>query len=91
MADTGGHPYASPLITQDQTAIQRKNTTSSASFDEKRNRVKDAEDVMSNDKEEDETTTFYQRFRPFILGAVAMVILGWWISSIVLKATRHRW
>lgn len=91
MADTGGHPYASPLITQDQTAIQRKTTTSSASFDEKRNRVKDAEDVMSNDKEEDETTTFYQRFRPFILGAVAMVILGWWISSIVLKATRHRW
>ncbi|KAK0195230.1 Na+ dependent nucleoside transporter C-terminus-domain-containing protein [Armillaria mellea] len=92
MADTGGFPYASPLITPDQTAIQRKTTTSSASFDEKRNRTaKDAEGVVSNDKEGDDTPTFYQRFRPFILGAVAMVILGWWISSIVLKATRHRW
>ncbi|PBK95685.1 hypothetical protein ARMGADRAFT_811980 [Armillaria gallica] len=92
MADTGGHPYASPLVTPDQTAIQRKTTTSSASFDEKKNRtVTDAEGVMSNDKKEDETMTFYQRFRPFILGGVAMVILGWWISSIVLKATRHRW
>ncbi|KAK0476601.1 Na+ dependent nucleoside transporter C-terminus-domain-containing protein [Armillaria novae-zelandiae] len=92
MADTSGYPYASPLITPEQTAIQRKTTTSSASFDEKKNHAaKDAEAVMSTDKEEDETPTFYQRFRPFILGAVAMVILGWWISSIVLKATRHRW
>jgi len=29
--------------------------------------------------------------RPFILGGIAVVILGWWISSIVLPATRHRW
>lgn len=33
----------------------------------------------------------YMKFRPYILGAVALVILGWWISSTVLKATRHRW
>lgn len=92
MADTGGYPHASPLITPEQTAIQRKTTASSASFDEKKNHTaKDVEGVMSTDKEEDGTPTFYQRFRPFILTAVAMVILGWWISSIVLKATRHRW
>lgn len=34
---------------------------------------------------------FYKRFRPFILAGVAAVILGWWISSTILKATRHRW
>lgn len=34
---------------------------------------------------------FYKRFRPLILAGVAAVILGWWISSTVLLATRHRW
>ncbi|KZP34308.1 hypothetical protein FIBSPDRAFT_846423 [Athelia psychrophila] len=34
---------------------------------------------------------FYKRFRPFILAGVTAVILGWWISSTILKATRHRW
>lgn len=33
----------------------------------------------------------YKRFWPFILAGVAAVILGWWISSIILKTTRHRW
>ncbi|KIY53041.1 hypothetical protein FISHEDRAFT_33830 [Fistulina hepatica ATCC 64428] len=34
---------------------------------------------------------FFVRFRPLILGGVAAIILGWWISATVLKATRHRW
>jgi hypothetical protein len=29
--------------------------------------------------------------KPFMLAGVAVVILGWWISSTVSKATRHRW
>lgn len=29
--------------------------------------------------------------RPFILGAIAFVILGWWVSSIVIPASRGRW
>lgn len=33
----------------------------------------------------------YLRFRPYILTGVAVVILGWWISATILKATRHRW
>ncbi|KAF8891723.1 Na+ dependent nucleoside transporter C-terminus-domain-containing protein [Infundibulicybe gibba] len=33
----------------------------------------------------------YRRFRPFILIGFALIILGWWISATVLKATRHRW
>jgi CNT family concentrative nucleoside transporter len=33
----------------------------------------------------------YRRIRPFFLTAIALVILGWWISATVLPATRHRW
>jgi CNT family concentrative nucleoside transporter len=33
----------------------------------------------------------WQRARPFVLTGLALVILGWWISATVLKATRHRW
>lgn len=33
----------------------------------------------------------YAKYRPFILAALALVILGWWISSTVLTRTRHRW
>ena len=33
----------------------------------------------------------YPKFRPYILTALALLILGWWISATVLKATRHRW
>jgi len=42
-------------------------------------------------EEERKESRFYAKYRPFILTALALVILGWWISSIVLKATRHRW
>lgn len=33
----------------------------------------------------------YKKLRPFILGGLAALILAWWISATVLKATRHRW
>ena len=33
----------------------------------------------------------YHRVRPFLLGGLALLILAWWISATVLKATRHRW
>ena len=33
----------------------------------------------------------YLKFRPYVLTGIALVILGWWISATVLKATRHRW
>jgi len=34
---------------------------------------------------------FYNKCRPFILWALASLILAWWISATVLKSTRHRW
>ena len=33
----------------------------------------------------------YMKLRPFILGGIAALILGWWISATILPATRHRW
>ncbi|KAG8896447.1 hypothetical protein FRB99_008887, partial [Tulasnella sp. 403] len=42
-------------------------------------------------QEENNGPTFYQRFRPFILAALALLILGWWISATILEETRHRW
>lgn len=43
------------------------------------------------DEQESASSRLYKRYRPFILAAVAFVILGWWISSTILQATRHRW
>ncbi|KAK7035225.1 hypothetical protein VNI00_011992 [Paramarasmius palmivorus] len=73
--------------------VQRRQSQSSGSLDEKR---VDPEVVLNNGEErihqeEAKPPTLYQRFRPFILIAIAAVILGWWISATVLKATRHRW
>ncbi|KAG8680881.1 hypothetical protein FRC11_001870, partial [Ceratobasidium sp. 423] len=56
----------------------------------------DKQHVIAHDDDEAERNhqrrgEIYKKYRPFVLGAVALVILGWWISSTVLKATRHRW
>ena len=42
---------------------------------------------------DDETTLtkLVRKYRVVVLGALAALILGWWISATVLKATRHRW
>ncbi|PPQ98427.1 hypothetical protein CVT24_004106 [Panaeolus cyanescens] len=41
--------------------------------------------------EEPARPSFAKKYRHFILAGLAAVILGWWISATVLKATRHRW
>jgi len=40
---------------------------------------------------EEKSSGLYSKFRPYILTALALLILGWWISATILKATRHRW
>lgn len=74
-------------------AIRRKTSPSSAStVDEKAvAQARVAEDDVEVEERREARHTFYQKYRPFILGAVALVILGWWISSTILEATRHRW
>ena len=58
--------------------------------------IKDPEKASAApvDEEEEDVSTLtklYRRFRPFVLAALAAVILGWWITSTILPATRHRW
>ncbi|KZV69356.1 H+/nucleoside cotransporter [Peniophora sp. CONT] len=73
-----------------------------APVDEKAPKVTD--DVVSSNGtdtekgalvEEEERPGFFGRHqrlvRPFVLFALAATILGWWISSTILPATRHRW
>ena len=48
-------------------------------------------DEMEVEADRDRRHALYQKFRPFILGGLAALILGWWISATVLQATRHRW
>ncbi|KAF9047319.1 Na+ dependent nucleoside transporter C-terminus-domain-containing protein [Panaeolus papilionaceus] len=43
------------------------------------------------EEEEPARPSFAQRYRHYILAALAIVILGWWISATILQATRHRW
>ncbi|KAF8747678.1 H nucleoside cotransporter, partial [Rhizoctonia solani] len=56
----------------------------------------DVKHVIAHDNDEaerkrEERRARYAKYRPYILTGVALVILGWWISSTVLEATRHRW
>lgn len=83
--------------------IDRKQSRSSASESFAKNdptnvntdvEVRDPEKANAATREQEDVsnlTKVYRRFRPFVLAAIAAVILGWWISSTVLEATRHRW
>ena len=46
---------------------------------------------VESDSEISRHGELYRRAHPFILFGLAAVILGWWVSATVLKATRHRW
>ncbi|TFK75343.1 hypothetical protein BDN72DRAFT_787275 [Pluteus cervinus] len=84
------HPYSAPGIEQSQ--VKRVPSRSDESFaKEKATAGEIIPQVYASDEEKSQTGSIYRKLRPFILGLVATVILGWWISSIVLEATRHRW
>lgn len=79
------------VTSEKQNIVERKPSTSDSSSvlnaaqAEKGTPQEDAEETKEH------SWTSYERLRPFILAGIALVILGWWISSIVLPATRHRW
>jgi CNT family concentrative nucleoside transporter len=77
-----------------QNIVERKPSASeTSSVLEQTNPAEVEKGAPQEDVEEtkEHSWTSYERLRPFILVAIALVILGWWISSIVLPATRHRW
>jgi CNT family concentrative nucleoside transporter len=101
-----GSPYvrnnSSTAVTQ-QEPVPVKRLSKQAFADEKGDFTKERQSTDSDgsnvlipttdgeDDREQRRHELYLRFRPYILAGVALVILGWWISATVLKATRHRW
>ncbi|KAI0779999.1 Na+ dependent nucleoside transporter C-terminus-domain-containing protein [Fomes fomentarius] len=95
------NPTHEPIDHADR--IDRKQSRSSASESLAKNdptnvnadvEVRDPEKADAATREQEDVsnlTKVYRRFRPFVLAGIAAVILGWWISSTVLEATRHRW
>lgn len=85
------------VTSEKQNVVERKPSASDSSSVLKRtdNPAETEKGTPQEQVEGEETKehswTSYQRLRPFILVGIALVILGWWISSIVLPATRHRW
>jgi CNT family concentrative nucleoside transporter len=71
----------------DSTAVKRSPSRSSVSNEKK---VEEDPEKLVVDQDP-QTPTSAGKYRPFILGALALLILGWWISATVLRATRHRW
>ena len=79
---------------EQRNAVERKQLTSeSSSVLGNTNFAGVEKETPQEYAEEDKghSRVSYGRLRPFILVGLALLILGWWISSIVLPATRHRW
>ena len=75
-----------------QSAVKRTTSQSSGSSLKEKDVSEPAvflsKDPESDEKSEEESKS---KYRPFILGGLALLILGWWISATILEATRHRW
>jgi concentrative nucleoside transporter, CNT family len=84
-------------VTHGVTANPRKMSRTSESLSDKEKQTLEPDiAIFSKDNEEVEEARerrhfTYQKYRPFVLGGTALVILGWWISATILKDTRHRW
>ncbi|KAF9497251.1 H+/nucleoside cotransporter [Pleurotus eryngii] len=75
---------------------ERKELSSTDSFDKEEKQIHDEPQVLLQDDADVEAARerraqLYARLRPFLLGGLAALILGWWISATILPATRHRW
>ena len=94
----------SPHHIAEATALQRKQSRSSGADsiakgdptpDPTNVQVADPEKAqphgLPQDNEESTLTKLTRKYRVVVLGALSALILGWWISSTVLEATRHRW
>ncbi|KAG1751608.1 Na+ dependent nucleoside transporter C-terminus-domain-containing protein [Suillus paluster] len=75
--------------------VQRKTSVSTTSDEKKAtasNTVDTEGGLVDADKEGIQAkTSFDKKLRVIVLIGLAALILGWWISSTILKATRGRW
>lgn len=73
-----------PVMNDDNKAVQRKLSSSSSSDAAEKAGVERAD-------EGPQESTLNRKLRVAFLIGLAALILGWWISATVLKATRDRW
>lgn len=98
--DQLGTGTPAPVMAEDtQPTLEKKRSHSTDSFPEDKERGPvDARTVPESERDivvEEEAPSWYARHKVLInrvlLFALAAVILGWWITSTILPATRHRW
>ncbi|KAA1472800.1 H+/nucleoside cotransporter [Dentipellis sp. KUC8613] len=89
-------PTAQDVGTSD-AGLEKKRSRSTASFPEDKEKADHTvqEQTTSAPAEKEESDSWHARHHAkinnvLLLGTAAL-ILGWWISSTVLPATRHRW
>ncbi|KAG8966292.1 hypothetical protein FRC03_012194 [Tulasnella sp. 419] len=95
---TSPPPIDSALTTRRSHEPEKKLSVDSTSLHsaEKNQTIIDQQVIEQHDQDvaderKEKRHEFYAKWRPLILGAIALVILGWWISATVLPATRRRW
>ncbi|KAF8160955.1 Na+ dependent nucleoside transporter C-terminus-domain-containing protein [Crassisporium funariophilum] len=83
----------SPVIRERTSGVIKHASRSSLDSAIKEKELEQDVEVAATHDEQDESksTGLYSKLRPYLLTALALVILGWWISSTILKTTRHRW
>lgn len=91
MQDESKSAFASQ---DDRGQIKRRSPDSlekDAGFTPEKNLDQDPEVHVESSSETTHHRELLRRAHPFLLFGLAAVILGWWISATILKATRHRW
>jgi len=98
IANSEDHPVASTTGARAGDKVVQR-TTSGFSFSQEKvpadNTEKGVVEPPTYDHHADESQArrhaFWAHYKPFVLAGIAALILGWWISATILKATRHRW
>jgi CNT family concentrative nucleoside transporter len=71
--------------------VLEKKSSHSASINNEKKCQGDVEELVVDSTFEEGSSRRHSSVRVVGLVGLALLILGWWISSITLQATRHRW
>ena len=77
-----------------EAVLEKKISHSSASIDKEKETPSNADAealAVDSTPDEDELARRHRLIRVVSLVGLALLILAWWISSIIIHATRHRW
>ncbi|KAG6828745.1 hypothetical protein H0H87_001004 [Tephrocybe sp. NHM501043] len=83
-------------VAQREQDVLKRSTESlskeKSDYTDELKRPEDPEVGINNDEEKSGlSNNLWSKVQLLILPGLAILILGWWISATILKATRHRW